>query len=117
MIDIDTRTAGDVHILDLTGKFRAHAERTFWNAVQKSVVEQGARSIILNFKQLEEIDSYAISELLRVRASLLNLRGRMRIVNVNALVARVFHITKVDEVFEISPSEEAVLSEWAVEPA
>lgn len=114
MIQIHTRKAGEVHILDLKGKFRANTEGDFWNAVQASVVEGGARKLVLNFKELEECDSYAITELLRVRKSILNMGGRLIIVHINALIERVFHITKVEELLDIRESEAEALTELGV---
>ena len=116
MIEINKRTAGEIHILDLKGKFRANAEAAFFEAVQAAVVEEGARKLVLNFADLEECDSYAISELLRVRSSILNMDGRLVIVSMNDLIKRVFHITKVEEIFEIRENETEALFELQTQP-
>lgn len=107
MIQIKHRQLADLYILDLNGQFRADTEYSFWRAVQTAVVENGARNLILNFSELSQIDSYGISELLRVQKSIHNLEGQLILVGLNDLVRRVFEITKVGELFHIVDTEAA----------
>ncbi len=111
MLHISHRNLAEVHILDMTGKFRANTERVFWDAVQEAVVGGGARKLILNFQEVAECDSHGISELLRVYDSIKNLRGKLYLVNVNALVTKVLTITKVVDLLEIREDEQAALAE------
>ncbi len=105
MISIVHRSTADLHILDLKGQFRAPAEHTFWLAAQEAIVEQGVRRLILNFSEVTQIDSYGISELLKVYNALTNMDGQIILVGLNDLVAKVFRITKVEDLMQVVETE------------
>lgn len=105
MLQIHIRNLGGVHVLDLEGQLLADPDHTLWTAVQSLVVDQGVRELLLNFEAVSVCDSFGISELLRLHASLTNLDGRIVIFGVNDLISKVFEITHVDQVLHLAPDE------------
>jgi anti-anti-sigma factor len=111
MLQIHIRNLDGTQVLDLKGRLLADPDHTLWAAVQSLVVDQGARQLLLNFEAVAVCDSFGISELLRLHASLHNLGGRIVLFSVNELISKVFQITHVDEVLHLAPNEsEALMS-------
>ncbi|MEM0995459.1 MAG: STAS domain-containing protein [Bacteroidota bacterium] len=111
MIEIKQSERNTPRVLTLNGKLTLMTQDKLWRAVQHIIVEKGDRQLVLEFSEVAECDSYGISELLRLHRSIHNIGGRMVITGLNALLRRVFSITKVDTIFEIAPSlPEAIAS-------
>jgi anti-anti-sigma factor len=109
MLQIHIRNLDGIQVLDLKGRLLADPDHTLWQAVQSLVVDHGARQLLLNFEAVAVCDSFGISELLRLHASLTNLGGRIVLFGVNDLISKVFQITHVDEVLHLAPNETAAL--------
>lgn len=109
MITIAHRNLAEIAILDLKGRLIGDAGNMFLATASAQIVELGTRKLIVNLKALDQCDSMGISALLRIHNSLENMGGRLVLCNLHDLVAKVFSLTKVDEVFHIAESEDAAL--------
>lgn len=114
MINIENRNIGEVTVLDLRGRLVADSGNKFWESISKQVVEHGTRKLLLNFAQVDICDSFGIGELLKMHKSLENMEGSMRLCCVSDLIAKVFEITKVDTVLDISENEEAAIAAFGL---
>jgi anti-anti-sigma factor len=109
MLQIHIRNLDGIQVLNLKGRLLADPDHTLWQAVQTLVVDQGARQLLLNFEEVALCDSFGISELLRLHASLTNLGGRLVLFGMNDLISKVFQITHVEEVLHLAPDEATAL--------
>ena len=116
MITITRRSLAEIVILDLAGRLIGEAGNDFLAIVTPQIVELGVRKLVLNFSALTQCDSMGISALLRIHRSLENMDGKMVICNPNALIEKVFALTRIDEVLHLESSETEALAHFAVEP-
>lgn len=62
-MEIHTRTVGDVHVLDLSGKITLGAATIAIRHTISDLLVNGGRKIILNLRDVNYIDSAGIGEL------------------------------------------------------
>lgn len=114
MITIAHRNLAEIALLDISGRMTGDAGNHFVAVASNQIVELGTRKMVLNLAQLDQCDSMGISALLRIHTSLTNMGGKLVLCNLCDLVAKVFALTRVDEVLHIAESEEEALAEFGV---
>lgn len=105
MFTITHRSLAEIAVLDMHGRLVGDAANLFLSTVSPQIVDQGARKILLNFKDLSQCDSMGIGALLRIHTSLHNIGGRLVICDVNDLITKVFALTHIDEVLHVVTDE------------
>jgi anti-sigma B factor antagonist len=109
---IETRTVGDVHILDISGKITL-GEGTM--AVRNSVREllkNGGKKIILNLGDVNYIDSSGIGELVSSFTTVTNGGGQLKLLNLTKKIQELLAITKLLTVFQVFNDEKAAISSF-----
>lgn len=103
---IDTREIGDVIIYDLKGRLcrTASEERTLHEFVE-SDLSKGKRNFLLNFQQVEFIDSFGIGEILASYVSVTAIGGNLKL----ACFPKKLLIFPIDPHFRLFEDEEAAL--------
>jgi len=112
-----TRTVGNVTILDITGRIDLGVPLAFGAGGQtplreviRDFAQRGNFDIVLNLKDVSYIDSSGIGELV---ASVTTLRGKggdMKIVNPNLIVQKLLRLTRLDPmVIEVKADEASAL--------
>lgn len=114
MITIAHRNLAEIALLDISGRMTGDAGNHFVAVASNQIVELGTRKMVLNLAQLDQCDSMGISALLRIHTPLTNMGGKLVLCNLCDLVAKVFALTRVDEVLHIAESEEEALAEFGV---
>lgn len=114
MITIARRNLAEIALLDVSGRMTGDAGNHFFAVASNQIVELGTRKMVLNLEQLDQCDSMGIGALLRIHSSLTNMGGKLVLCNLCDLVAKVFALTRVDEVLHIARSEEEALAEFEV---
>jgi anti-sigma B factor antagonist len=108
---IEMRIIGDVRILDCNGKIKLGEGTT---AIRKAVLdalEAGTKKIILNFEEIDYIDSSGVGALLSAYTSVANAGGKMKLLHLTARIRELLMITKLLTVFEAHDDEhEAIAS-------
>lgn len=106
------RIKGDVRILDCNGKIKL-GEGTA--AIRKAVLDAldcGTRKIILNFEEIDYIDSSGVGALLSAYTSVANAGGKMKLLHLTARIRELLMITKLLTVFEAHDEEEEALASF-----
>ena len=107
-----TRQAGHVAIVDLRGGITiAGGIGLLRNTIQQ-VVAAGHRNILLNLQELLYIDSAGMGELVGACTTVRNLGGDMKLVNPQARVTHLLHMTKLSAMFKVFGDEEAALASF-----
>jgi len=102
MTQISVRESGDVAILDLRGRWTIDSSELLNRHVQK-LLDEGVRKILLNLANVTQIDSSAVSSMVRMRISLHRQGGDVRLLrpSKHAMdVLRVLHLVDVIPTFE-----------------
>ena len=105
MMDLNTRTIGNVKVLELSGSFDAynasHARQWF-----EDVTSDGTKNIVVNLNRVSFLDSTALSTLVQGLKRSRTVQGDVRLCGLQQPVRMIFELTQLDRVFEIYPCEE-----------
>ena len=109
---IDSRTVGDVHILDCSGKITlGEGTMAVRNAVRE-VLKNGGKKIVLNLSDVNYIDSSGIGELVSSYTTVTNQGGQLRLLNLTKKIQELLAITKLLTVFQVYDTEQAAVSSF-----
>jgi len=105
MLKMNVEKTADRTILHLEGRIVNGIETTM---LRKSVYSQeGASVIVLDFARVNGIDARGLGLLLELREWTYSKEIKFTLTNVSSLIQRVFEITCLDSVFEISSPEDS----------
>ena len=105
MLKIQTRNLGNIAVLSLQGRIVNGETATLREAVR---AQSSAGAIVLDVAGVSTIDASGLGLLLQVRNEFQARGVRLRVMNANGLVRRVFEITRLDSVFEVTAGVEAI---------
>jgi len=112
-MEIHTRTVGDVHILDISGKIvLGEATKTIRQTINDLLVN-GGRKIVLNLKDVNYVDSSGIGELVRSYTSVTREGKQLKLLNLTEKIRDLLVITKLLTVFQVYENEQAALASFA----
>ncbi len=112
-MEIHTRTVGDVHVLDLSGKITLGAATRAIRHTISDLLVNGGRKIVLNLRDVNYIDSSCIGELMRTYTTVTSAGKQLRLLNLTAKVRELLVITKLLTVFEVFENEQAAVASFA----
>lgn len=104
-LQINTRDAGQVTILDITGRIVLGDEIHDLRDAVRSLVAQGKKKIILNLAGVDYLDSSGVGELVGSFTTVRNAGGELKLLNLTQKVHDVLHVTKLYTVFDIKDDE------------
>lgn len=112
-MQIHTRTIGDIHVLDISGKITlGEATKTIRHTISDLLVN-GGKKIVLNLTEVNYIDSSGIGELVRTYTTVTNEGKQLILLNLTRKVRELLTITKLLTVFRVFESEQAALASLA----
>jgi anti-sigma B factor antagonist len=111
-ITISERQAGDVTILDLSGKVTiGEGSVALRNAIRK-VLGDGKTKIVLNLGDVSYIDSSGIGELVSSFTAVKKEGGTLKLLNLTQKIQDLLAITKLLTVFDTFDDEASALSSF-----
>ncbi len=109
---IDTRTVGDVSILDCSGKITlGEGTMAIRNAVRE-VLKNGGKKIVLNLSEVNYIDSSGIGELVSTYTTVTNQSGQLKLLNLTKKIQELLQITKLLTVFSVYDNEQKAIASF-----
>ncbi len=112
-MEIHTRTVGDVHVLDISGKIvLGDATKTMRYTISDLLVN-GGRKIVLNLTDVNYIDSSGIGELVRTFTTVTNEGKELKLLNLTKKVRELLVITKLLTVFQVYENEQAAVASFS----
>ncbi len=112
-MEIHTRTVGDVHVLDISGKITlGEATKTIRRTIS-DLLENGGKKIILNLNDVNYVDSSGIGELVRTYTTVASEGKELRLLNLTKKIRELLVITKLLTVFQVYESEQAAVASFA----
>ena len=110
-MEINAREKDDVVIFDIEGEIRRSdiSDITLHQLV-KDQLDTGKRNILLNFQNVEFIDSFGVGEILASYISTHNLGGQLKIAKISHKLYLVFQVTMLTKVLDIVDDVETALS-------
>src|ERR1700683_490534 len=115
-LQITARRAGDVAILDVSGRATIGESADTMSRELQKLVAEGNRKVVVNLALVTQIDSTGLSALVRAFVSLERSGGAMKLLRPNGNVRHVLELTRL--IRSISTFEdETVALEAFVQPA
>lgn len=110
-MQIDERKVGDVTILDLKGKMTLGEGDELLRSKINSLIQAGAKKMVLNLGDVPYIDSAGLGEVVRTYTTVGRQGGSLKLLNLTKRIEDLLSITKLLTVFETFDNEaEAVKS-------
>jgi len=112
-MEISARKKDDVVIFDIEGEIRrSDVSDVTLHQLVKDQLDTGKRNILLNFKNVEFIDSFGVGEILASYISTHNLGGKLKIAKISKKLYLIFQVTMLTKVLEIFDDEEVALESF-----
>jgi len=109
---IDTRTVGEVHILDCSGKITLGEGTMAIRNTVREMLKGGGKKIILNLSEVNYIDSSGIGELVSTFTTVTNAGGQLKLLNLTKKIQELLAITKLLTVFSVYQNEQDAVSSF-----
>lgn len=108
-MDINTRSKGEVVVLDIAGEIDLYNAPEIKDIINK-LIEEKQYNVVINLEQVSYIDSSGIGALISSLSNLKKYQGGLKIINVYASVRKVFELTKLTSFFEIYENEDEAVN-------
>jgi anti-sigma B factor antagonist len=107
------RQVGPVTIVDLRGNIGLGAASLTLRRTILDLIESGRTKIVLNFSQVDLIDSAGVGELASAYLPVKTKGGELKFLNPTKNVRHVMHITQLDKVFEVYTDEQMAIQSFS----
>jgi anti-sigma B factor antagonist len=111
-LNIKERQAGDVTILDLSGKITIGEGSVQLREAVRRLLDEGKKKILLNLGDVSYVDSSGIGELVSSYTTTNNNGGQLKLLNLTKKIQDLLMITKLLTVFETHDTEEAAVASF-----
>lgn len=106
---VKVRTAGDVAILDLSGRITLGDGSGLVRNSIKELVAGGTRKILVNLHDVTYLDSAGLGELVGSYATITNLGGQIKLLHPQGKVSDMLTVTKLYSIFDSFTDEDEAL--------
>jgi anti-sigma B factor antagonist len=110
---IKERQAGDVTILDLSGKITIGEGSVQLREAVRNLLDQGKKKILLNLGDVSYVDSSGIGELVSSYTTTNNAGGQLKLLNLTKKIKDLLMITKLLTVFQTYDNETEAVASFA----
>ena len=116
-MEIRTRIVDDVVVFGTVGDYSrvTVTPPTLYDLV-KAQLRDGKRKILVNFEKAGFVDSFGVREIIQCFTSTKDLGGSFKIAALPRQLRLTLEITKVIEVLDVYPNEEAAVASFAELP-
>lgn len=111
-LNISERQAGDVTILDLSGKITIGEGSVALRNTIRRLLGEGKKSILLNLASVGYIDSSGIGELVSSFTAVNKESGKLKLLSLTQKIQDLLAITKLLTVFDTFDDEGSALSSY-----
>ena len=111
-LNINERQAGDVTVLDMSGKITIGEGSVALRTAIRRLLEEGKKRILLNLAGVGYIDSSGIGELVSSFTAINKEGGQLKLLNLTQKLQDLLTITKLLTVFDVYESEADALASF-----
>jgi len=113
MLEIRQRQAGDVTILDLSGRIRLGEEEQSFRQKLNQTLEQGAKKILLNMADVDYVDSAGVGSLVYSYSTAVRRGAEVKLLNLTNKLQDLLAVTKLLTVFDSFQDEQTAIRSFA----
>ena len=111
-LTINQRQAGDVTILDLSGRITIGEGSVQLREAVKDLLDSGKNKILLNLGDVSYVDSSGIGELVSSYTTAANQGGQLKLLNLGKKIKDLLMITKLLTVFQTYEDEQEAIGSY-----
>jgi anti-sigma B factor antagonist len=111
-LNINERQAGDVTVLDMSGKITIGEGSVALRAAIRRLLEESKKRILLNLAGISYVDSSGIGELVSSYTAINKEGGQLKLLNLTQKIQDLLTITKLLTVFDVYDSEADALNSF-----
>jgi len=111
-LNINERQAGDVTVLDMSGKITIGEGSVALRSAIRRLLEEGKKRILLNLAGISYVDSSGIGELVSSYTAINKEGGQLKLLNLTQKIQDLLTITKLLTVFDVYESEADALNSF-----
>ena len=111
-LNINERQAGDVTVLDMSGKITIGEGSVALRTAIRRLLEEGKKRILLNLAGVSYIDSSGIGELVSSYTAINKESGQLKLLNLTQKLQDLLTITKLLTVFDVYENETEALNSY-----
>ena len=111
-LNINERQAGDVTVLDMSGKITIGEGSVALRTAIRRLLEEGKKRILLNLAGVSYIDSSGIGELVSSYTAINKDEGQLKLLNLTQKLQDLLAITKLLTVFDVYDNEAEALNSF-----
>lgn len=111
-LSTNERQAGDVTILDLSGKITIGEGSVALRGAIRRLLEENKKKILLNLAGVSYVDSSGIGELVSSFTSVNKEGGQLKLLKLTQKIQDLLAITKLLTVFDVYDDEESALNSY-----
>ena len=111
-LNINERQAGDVTVLDMSGKITIGEGSVALRTAIRRLLEEGKKRILLNLAGVSYIDSSGIGELVSSYTAINKEGGQLKLLNLTQKLQDLLTITKLLTVFDVYDKEADALNSF-----
>ena len=111
-LTINQRQAGDVTILDLSGKITIGEGSVQLREAVKDLLANGKKKILLNLGDVSYVDSSGIGELVSSYTTTSNQGGQLKLLSLGKKIKDLLMITKLLTVFQTYDDEQEAIASF-----
>ncbi|HZH92236.1 MAG TPA: STAS domain-containing protein [Pyrinomonadaceae bacterium] len=111
-LNINERQAGDVTVLDMSGKITIGEGSVALRTAIRRLIEEGKKKILLNLSQVSYVDSSGIGEFVASFTAIGREGGQLKLLNLTQKIQDLLAITKLLTVFDTYDDESSALNSF-----
>ena len=111
-LNISERQAGDVTVLDASGKITIGEGSVSLRGAIRRLIEEGKKKILLNLANVSYVDSSGIGELVSSFTTINREGGQLKLLNLSPKIQDLMTITKLLTVFDVYEDETSALNSF-----
>ena len=111
-LNINERQAGDVTVLDMSGKVTIGEGSVALRTAIRRLLEEGKKRILLNLSGVSYVDSSGIGELVSSYTAINKEGGQLKLLNLTQKIQDLLAITKLLTVFDVYENETEALNSY-----
>jgi len=111
-LTINERNAGNVTVLDLSGRITIGEGSVQLRDAVRRLLEQGNKNLLIDLGAVDYVDSSGIGELVSCYTTTKNQGGQLKLLNLTKKIKDLLSITKLLTVFETFEDESEALKSF-----
>ncbi len=110
---IKSREAGQVVILDVSGKLMGGGDADTFRDTIHDLLEQGKKRIVVNLSEVGWVNSTGVGILITGYTTMRRNKGNLKLLHVSKKIQSILYITKLNLIFECFDNEDEAIASYS----